>query len=68
MDYNVRGNLLKHGPFGVSALANCIKDFRTAAAAPELRLELMYKQANVYCHNVLDVDELLKSEMGKIYY
>jgi hypothetical protein len=65
VDYNVRGNLLKHGPFGKSAIANCISDCRTAAAAPGLRLELMYKQANVYRHNVLDVEELLKAPMGK---
>lgn len=64
VDYNIRGNILKHGPLGISALANCIKDCRTAAAAPELRLELMYKQANIYRHNILDVDELKKTEMG----
>jgi hypothetical protein len=65
VDYRVRGNLQKNGPFGKSAILNCIMDCRTAAAAPGLRLELLYKQANVYRHNVLDVDELMKTPMGQ---
>jgi hypothetical protein len=65
VDYNIRGNLYKHGPYGISALQNCLQDCRTAAAAPGLRLELMYKQSNVYRHNVLDVEELQKTPMGK---
>ncbi|MBZ2166308.1 hypothetical protein [Methanobacterium spitsbergense] len=65
IDYNIRGNLYKHGPYGVSALQNCLQDCRTAAAAPGLRLELMWKQANVYRHNVLDVEELQKTPMGE---
>ena len=65
VDFNIRGTLMKHGPFGLSAMANCIQDLRTASAAPELRLELMYKQANVYSHTVLDVQELLLTPMGQ---
>lgn len=65
VDYNVRGGILKQGVHGISALANCLMDLRTGASAPALRLELMYKQSNVYKHTHLDVAELLKTDAGK---
>lgn len=64
VDYSTRGNILKYGIYGHSALANCLTDLRTVAAAPEFRFKLMKKQANVYMHILLDIQELLKTEMG----
>lgn len=65
VDYDVRGNILKHNPNGVSAFGNCLMDLRTAMAAPKLRLDLMFKQSNVYRHNIIDIDELMKTPMGE---
>lgn len=65
VDYHTRGSLLKHGIWGNPASANCIMDLRTAGAAPGLRLDLMKKQANVYLHLLMDIQELLKTPMGE---
>lgn len=65
VDYSTRGSILKHGVWGNPASANCVMDLRTAGAAPGLRLDLMKKQANVYLHLVMDVQELLKTKMGE---
>ncbi len=64
MDYSTRGTLFRYGVYGHSALANCLTDLRTVAEAPELRLKLMRKQAQVYMHILMDVQELLKTPMG----